>query len=67
MFPAHQAYFGLMFFSFTIHWPKEPLILTFENVLVGFPAGPVAKDPPANAGHVGLIPGLGRVLMLRGN
>ena len=26
----------------------------------GFPGGPVVKDLPANAGDVGLIPGLGR-------
>jgi len=25
-----------------------------------FPGGPVVKDPPANAGDMGLIPGLGR-------
>ena len=26
----------------------------------GFPGGSVVKNPPANAGDVGLIPGLGR-------
>ena len=26
----------------------------------GFPGGSVAKNPPANAGDVDLIPGLGR-------
>ena len=26
---------------------------------MGFPAGSVVKDPPANAGATGLIPGLG--------
>ena len=25
-----------------------------------FPGGPVVKNPPANAGDMGLIPGLGR-------
>ena len=27
---------------------------------MGFPGGSVLKNPPANAGHVGLIPGLER-------
>ena len=27
---------------------------------VGFPSGSAVKNPPASAGHVGLIPGLGR-------
>ena len=27
---------------------------------VGFPAGSVVKNPPANAGDMGSIPGLGR-------
>ena len=26
----------------------------------GFPGGSVVKNPPANGGHAGLIPGLGR-------
>ena len=28
--------------------------------LIGFPGGSVVKNPPANAGDAGLIPGLGR-------
>ena len=32
----------------------------FKKFKNGFPAGPVAKNPPANAGDTGLIPGLGR-------
>ena len=28
----------------------------------GFPGGSVVKNPSANAGHVGLIPGSGRFL-----
>ena len=31
---------------------------------MGFPGGSVVKNPPANAGDVGLIPGLGRSLMV---
>ena len=41
-------------------------MLTFKNVLVGFPSGPVAKNPPASAEDMGLIPGLGRFHMLQG-
>ena len=33
------------------------LIIVIE---AGFPGGSVVKNPPANAGDVGLIPGLGR-------
>ena len=33
----------------------------------GFPGGPVVKNPSANAGHTGLIPGLGRSHMSQGN
>ena len=35
---------------------------TYINVSVsnGFPGGSVVKNPPANAGDLGLIPGLGR-------
>ena len=32
-----------------------------------FPGGPVVKDLPANAGMIGLIPGLGRFHMPWGN
>ena len=32
-----------------------------------FPDGTVVKNPPTNAGDVGLIPGLGRFHMLWGN
>ena len=28
--------------------------------ILGFPGGAVVKNPPANAGNPGLIPGLGR-------
>ena len=33
----------------------------------GFPGGSVVKNPPANVGDRGLIPGLGRSYMLRSN
>ena len=32
-----------------------------------FPGGSVVKDPPANAGHTGSSPGLGRSHMPRSN
>ena len=32
-----------------------------------FPGGVVVKNPPANAGHTGSIPGLGRSHMPRSN
>ena len=32
-----------------------------------FPGGAVVKDPPANAGDTGSIPGLGRSHMLQSN
>ena len=32
-----------------------------------FPGGVVVKNPPANAGHMGLIPGPGRSHMPRNN
>ena len=37
----------------------ENIKLVFKTCL-GFPRGSVVKDPPANGGNVGLIPGLGR-------
>ena len=33
----------------------------------GFPGGKVVKNPPTNAGYMGLIPGLGRSHMPRSN
>ena len=30
------------------------------DIVYGFPGGSVVKNPPANAGDVGLMPGLGR-------
>ena len=37
-----------------ISYALEPVTLS------GFPGGSVVKNPPANAGDMGLIPGLGR-------
>ena len=38
-----------------------------EDIARGFPGGPVVKNLPANAGDMGLIPGLGRSHMPRSN
>ena len=35
-----------------------------HNFRADFPGGPVIKNPPANAGNIGLNPGLGRFYML---
>ena len=32
----------------------------FKEPIEGFPGGAVVKNPPANAGDMGLSPGLGR-------
>ena len=37
------------------------------KIVGGFPGGAVVKNPPANAGDMGLSPGLGRSHMLRGS
>ena len=36
------------------------LILQTSRVTIGLPGGSVVKNPPANAGDMGLIPGWGR-------
>ena len=41
---------------------KPILVYTSINCKLGFLGGSVVKNPPANAGDVGLIPGLGRPL-----
>ena len=50
-------------------WPWEQE--THHSMLIfsssDFPGGPVVKNPPANAGDIGLIPGLGRSHMQQGN
>ena len=39
----------------------------YRKQLQGFPGGSVIKNPPAKAGDLGLIPGLGRSHMLQIN
>ena len=43
------------------------LILNLIKSNLDFPGSPVEKNPSANAGDMGSIPGLGRFHMLRGN
>ena len=38
-----------------------------QQMLEGFPGGPVVKNPRASAGDIGSIPGLGRFHMLWSN
>ena len=40
---------------------------TKVNKTRGFPRGPVVKNPPADAGDMGSIPGQGRSHMPQGN
>ena len=48
LFSQKTLFFGFFFFSFNI------------CNKISFPGGSVVKNPPANAGNVGSIPGLGR-------
>ena len=41
--------------------------LNLKESAKGFPGGAVVKNPPANAGDTGSIPGPGRSHMLRNN
>ena len=45
----------------------EHTITDIKNSTEGFPGGPVVKNPPANAGNMGSIPGSGRSHMPWGN
>ena len=38
-----------------------------KKVKENFPGGPLVKNPPANAGHIGLVPDPGRSHMLQSN
>ena len=46
---------------------KYHLIVHFKMVNWGFPGGAVVENLPANAGDMGLSPGLGRSHMSRSN
>ena len=51
----------------TLFRSKENLKCLKENKFLGFPGGAVVKNPPVNAGDMGLSPGSGRSHMLRSN
>ena len=44
---------------------KESTIKSVKNLLRDFPGGPVVKNPPANAGDTGSLPGPGRSHLLQ--
>ena len=46
---------------------KIQRLLNRQKEIQDFPSGPVVKNLPANAGDLGLIPGLGRYHVPRGN
>ena len=52
-------------------WGTNIIIIIIIIIIImarlGFPAGPVVKNPPANEGDMGSIPDLGRSYMLQGN
>ena len=47
-----------------ITYPPSPRFLTLKPDCWGFPGGTVVRNPPANAGDTGSIPGPGRSHML---
>ena len=48
-------------------WVVPDNFLNNRNNSMGFSGGSVVRNPPANAGVMGSIPGLGRSHMLQGN
>ena len=55
---------GFLYLSFDV---PNYLLFVAELLYRGFPGGTVVKNPPANAGDVGLCPGPGRSHMPRSN
>ena len=49
------------------HWKIMPTALCYLKPKLDFPGGPVVKNPPVNAGDMGLIPDLRRFHMPRSN
>ena len=51
-------------FSMLVIYKKKMIndiyLLSFINLVLGFPGGSVVKNPPANAGDVSSTPGSGR-------
>ena len=70
MFFVNEATFLKSLFKHILNFTyKNKLLVSFclKHQLWGFPGGSVVKNPPANAGDVGLIPGLGRSHMAWSN
>ena len=53
--------------SFSLFFRLNLRQLPQKEYVEDFPGGTVVKNPPANAGDTGSIPGLGRSHMLRSN
>ena len=50
-----------------VHFVQQTVQSPVKTFCLGFPSGPVVKSLLANAGDMGLIPGLGGSLIPRGN
>ena len=48
-------------------WSKQGQMQWRKSTRGGLPGGPVVKNPPANAGDMGSVLGLGTFHRLRGN
>ena len=46
---------------------RQIVKISFKNISRDFPGGTVVKNPPANVGHTGSSPGLGRPQVPRSN
>ena len=53
-------------FLISINWASEQS-MNYQKTQLGFPGGAVVKNPPANAGDMGSIPGPGRSHMPQSN
>ena len=66
LIPSCLARSNVCFLQFLLHLTVTlksffKLFILYQNIAdYGFPGGSVVKNPPANAGDTGLIPGLGR-------
>ena len=70
MFFVNEATFLKSLFKHILNFIyKEKLFVSasLKHQLWGFPGGSVVKNPPANAGDVGLIPGPGKIHEPRSN
>ena len=56
-------------FDFSLPFFRQALVVkeNAKSATLDFPGGRVEKSPPANIGHMSLIPCLGRLQMLQSN